>query len=115
MILICFFFSSRRRHTRCYRDWSSDVCSSDVKRQIDRQSSAGAKRPLYFNLLFEEELVELRPVLAEIGRRRGEVLEEWWELYQLYFGDTRTLAEPEFLRVYGADLDATGALGVGDF
>src|SRR5207245_7828252 len=24
-----FFFSSRRRHTRCYRDWSSDVCSSD--------------------------------------------------------------------------------------
>src|SRR6266542_2712825 len=25
-----FFFSSRRRHTRCYRDWSSDVCSSDL-------------------------------------------------------------------------------------
>src|SRR5207245_4503865 len=24
------FFSSRRRHTRCYRDWSSDVCSSDL-------------------------------------------------------------------------------------
>src|SRR2546429_169576 len=24
-----FFFSSRRRHTRCSRDWSSDVCSSD--------------------------------------------------------------------------------------
>src|SRR6266542_5903616 len=25
-----FFFLSRRRHTRCYRDWSSDVCSSDL-------------------------------------------------------------------------------------
>src|SRR6266542_4403720 len=25
-----FFFSSRRRHTICYRDWSSDVCSSDL-------------------------------------------------------------------------------------
>src|SRR2546421_554525 len=25
----CFFFSSRRRHTRSDRDWSSDVCSSD--------------------------------------------------------------------------------------
>src|SRR5438445_13396398 len=25
-----FFFSSRRRHTRYWRDWSSDVCSSDV-------------------------------------------------------------------------------------
>src|SRR2546429_7052572 len=28
----CFFFSSRRRHTRCSRDWSSDVCSSDLSR-----------------------------------------------------------------------------------
>src|SRR6266436_3981546 len=27
-----FFFSSRRRHTRCSRDWSSDVCSSDLFR-----------------------------------------------------------------------------------
>src|SRR3712207_9155688 len=25
-----FFFSSRRRHTRYWRDWSSDVCSSDL-------------------------------------------------------------------------------------
>src|SRR2546422_7400107 len=28
--LVLFFFSSRRRHTRCSRDWSSDVCSSDL-------------------------------------------------------------------------------------
>src|SRR5690554_5908206 len=28
--LLNFFFSSRRRHTRCGRDWSSDVCSSDL-------------------------------------------------------------------------------------
>src|SRR3712207_8348069 len=27
-----FFFSSRRRHTRYWRDWSSDVCSSDLNR-----------------------------------------------------------------------------------
>src|SRR5947199_7411532 len=27
---VCFFFSSRRRHTRCLSDWSSDVCSSDL-------------------------------------------------------------------------------------
>src|SRR6266513_1127845 len=31
-ILIYFFFSSRRRHTRSKRDWSSDVCSSDLSR-----------------------------------------------------------------------------------
>src|SRR6266498_3611181 len=30
MNLLFFFFSSRRRHTRCGRDWSSDVCSSDL-------------------------------------------------------------------------------------
>src|SRR5687768_18075750 len=29
-MLYLFFFSSRRRHTRCSRDWSSDVCSSDL-------------------------------------------------------------------------------------
>src|SRR3989449_8585717 len=31
-LFVCFFFffSSRRRHTRCSRDWSSDVCSSDL-------------------------------------------------------------------------------------
>src|SRR3712207_1309245 len=32
IVLCCagFFFSSRRRHTRYWRDWSSDVCSSDL-------------------------------------------------------------------------------------
>src|SRR3712207_2736697 len=29
-----FFFSSRRRHTRYWRDWSSDVCSSDLERLV---------------------------------------------------------------------------------
>src|SRR5216684_6955997 len=37
--LFFFFFSSRRRHTRCSRDWSSDVCSSDLAR------AAGARAP----------------------------------------------------------------------
>src|SRR3712207_6295666 len=30
-IVVWFFFSSRRRHTRYWRDWSSDVCSSDLR------------------------------------------------------------------------------------
>src|SRR5256886_9694166 len=30
MFVMCFFFSSRRRHTRFDCDWSSDVCSSDL-------------------------------------------------------------------------------------
>src|SRR2546422_9729623 len=32
--ILLFFFSSRRRHTRCSRDWSSDVCSSDLSLQV---------------------------------------------------------------------------------
>src|SRR5258707_8722816 len=45
---IFFFFSSRRRHTRYWRDWSSDVCSSDLvhqnggKHQDDGDDNAGA-------------------------------------------------------------------------
>src|SRR6266496_4579866 len=31
-----FFFSSRRRHTRSLRDWSSDVCSSDLLPAYER-------------------------------------------------------------------------------
>src|SRR6202453_3616495 len=32
----CFFFSSRRRHTRCIGDWSSDVCSSDLAEDAEQ-------------------------------------------------------------------------------
>src|SRR3712207_2396285 len=34
--MYCFFFSSRRRHTRYWRDWSSDVCSSDLSTDANR-------------------------------------------------------------------------------
>src|SRR2546422_6957852 len=34
-IIVFFFFSSRRRHTRCSRDWSSDVCSSDLVQALE--------------------------------------------------------------------------------
>src|ERR1035441_10786946 len=34
ILFIFFFFSSRRRHTRCLSDWSSDVCSSDLGRSL---------------------------------------------------------------------------------
>src|SRR5207248_7706280 len=34
--IVVFFFSSRRRHTRSYGDWSSDVCSSDLSTEDQR-------------------------------------------------------------------------------
>src|SRR5438067_10629673 len=39
---VCFFFSSRRRHTRSKRDWSSDVCSSDLVADRQRRVFVGA-------------------------------------------------------------------------
>src|SRR2546421_4987776 len=42
LIFFCFFFSSRRRHTRSDRDWSSDVCSSDLlDRSVIRPTLGG--------------------------------------------------------------------------
>src|SRR5258707_10303961 len=43
MFYYFFFFSSRRRHTRYWRDWSSDVCSSDlVARYLEEYAAVGA-------------------------------------------------------------------------
>src|SRR5699024_11869416 len=46
--LSSFFFSSRRRHTRSKRDWSSDVCSSDLYGQIVEDFNA-AQEDVYIN------------------------------------------------------------------
>src|SRR3989337_810383 len=56
-----FCFSSRRRHTRCYRDWSSDVCSSDLSANgsIPRDNCASARSPVP------------RAARTEIGRASG--------------------------------------------
>src|SRR3712207_7545294 len=45
--MVCFFFfSSRRRHTRYWRDWSSDVCSSDLGPAAPQQSYLRAEAVL---------------------------------------------------------------------
>src|SRR5207248_6106399 len=50
VLVTIFFFSSRRRHTRSYGDWSSDVCSSDLEecqcRASVSKSSRYASKPL---------------------------------------------------------------------
>src|SRR6266536_4250123 len=45
-----FFFSSRRRHTRSTRDWSSDVCSSDLGQCVAEDRSSVRRMPLRSNL-----------------------------------------------------------------
>src|SRR5437879_10582494 len=57
LVLLLFFFSSRRRHTRYIGDWSSDVCSSDLR----ELQHVGART--------EDELGQL---LSKSGRRHAE-------------------------------------------
>src|SRR3712207_8813916 len=40
-LVLCVFFSSRRRHTRYWRDWSSDVCSSDLGDRMQLLAGTG--------------------------------------------------------------------------
>src|SRR3989454_1847056 len=42
MLCLFFFFSSRRRHTRLQGDWSSDVCSSDLRRIVSGLGAVAA-------------------------------------------------------------------------
>src|SRR6266542_5546111 len=58
--MIFFFFSSRRRHTRCYRDWSSDVCSSDL-------TKGPAVMPM--KLITDHEWVDALTAVVERGRK----------------------------------------------
>src|SRR5699024_11492502 len=54
---LLFFFSSRRRHTRSKRDWSSDVCSSDLKnlkRLSDLEEGLHRKRLISYGGLLKE-------------------------------------------------------------
>src|SRR3712207_8841111 len=61
-----FFFSSRRRHTRYWRDWSSDVCSSDLAPRLqDWSTPAQFVRPFR---LETEQGVAFSPLLHH-GRR----------------------------------------------
>jgi two-component system, NtrC family, response regulator AtoC len=63
--------------------------------------------PRYFHLLWQEELDDLRGVFEALKRRRNEVLEEWYRLYTLHFGNSRSLTRPEFFDIFGSELDAT--------
>src|SRR3712207_8088393 len=52
LIIFFFFFSSRRRHTRYWRDWSSDVCSSDLAARAKTNAAVRQAAPR-LNLMVE--------------------------------------------------------------
>src|SRR4051794_41887960 len=59
-----FFFSSRRRHTRWTGDWSSDVCSSDLRPPATGRSSSAPPMPLVLAGSEELKKTYLSPVAA---------------------------------------------------
>src|SRR2546422_5813309 len=64
-----FFFSSRRRHTRCSRDWSSDVCSSDLFTEGGVVRSYGNR--YYHKPVITGEVKWLKPITVD-----------WWKYAQ---------------------------------
>src|SRR5699024_11322941 len=61
-----FFFSSRRRHTRSKRDWSSDVCSSDLVKFIsasEPQYTFSSPECRHSTLYMEKRAVEGEPTV----------------------------------------------------
>src|SRR5690606_39853388 len=80
-----FFFSSRRRHTRFSRDWSSDVCSSDL---VEVRHARGAGREVReYDVVGSEYLASVSDG-REVRGLRGE-----------YYANTRLEGEPAIVRV----------------
>src|SRR5438445_3963484 len=125
-----FFFSSRRRHTRCWRDWSSDVCSSDLTAPGDLVlgpfcgsgvAGVGARALDRRFLLGDIDLAYLAPSLAALAphdaivARAAVVMEEPAEPPELEALADASAAEDELdaARACGW-LDADGATAVLD-
>src|SRR5258707_3699895 len=67
-IVVLVFFSSRRRHTRYWRDWSSDVCSSDLILPLDSPVVEGMKRLNRSRHAFDDRRVQRENYRRELTR-----------------------------------------------
>src|SRR5258707_1883258 len=81
-----FFFSSRRRHTRYWRDWSSDVCSSDLVdaefTRLGYDRNFGVDSYLIANAQHDHKpVLELESQLRSEERRVGKECRSRWSPY----------------------------------
>src|SRR5207253_7994963 len=74
--VLFFFFSSRRRHTRWPRDWSSDVCSSDLADQVLAPGGLDVEASRREDLIRRLSLYRLR-AKVEIAADEGGVHAKW--------------------------------------
>jgi transcriptional regulator with PAS, ATPase and Fis domain len=71
--------------------------------------------PAYPHLLSDRELLVLRSLFQDVGYRRDRLLSRWHTLYGEYCGESRSLTELEFHRIFAAELDGTiAAMLAGD-
>src|SRR6266498_5127854 len=89
--MVVFFFSSRRRHTRCGRDWSSDVCSSDLP--LHPMQSRTNQKPV--RLFFSGRIV------PRLALRRGRSEEHTSELQSRPHLVCRLLLEKKKKKIKG--------------
>jgi two-component system response regulator AtoC len=61
----------------------------------------------YLYLLRDRELAALKRLFETVGKSRERLISRWHERYAQYCGASRSLAEPEFHRIFGAELDGT--------
>src|SRR5206468_5984103 len=78
-LFLFFFFSSRRRHTRSDRDWSSDVCSSDLEQGPSEKTLHLSKHSPGAAVLRENHGESLSPRSEE--RRVGKECRSRWSPY----------------------------------
>src|SRR4030043_589689 len=99
--VICFF-SSRRRHTRCSRDWSSDVCSSDLN--TDDTSPVQTESQYFVEMLgllaekFQAE-AKAEKQIEMVGTELAQTYEELVLLHRLSTNMKVTEADSNFLQM----------------
>jgi hypothetical protein len=64
-------------------------------------SLADNKRPQYFHLLWDEEIERLHGILQALQQCHTGVLDRWYQLYTVHFGEAATLSQHEFYSLYG--------------
>ena len=70
---------------------------------------AHKRAPCHFQLLGDDDLTKLREFVGAIPSRKDEVVRRWYQLYVLHFGDTRSLSETEFTRIFEPALERNKA------
>ena len=70
-----FFFSSRRRHTRLVRDWSSDVCSSDL--ELDDTDSFSPVLSVLMNRSGSAQAIASKLQQTDISSDDAKLISRW--------------------------------------